>query len=275
METTAVLKRVTLAEMGQRLGHGILQDGKWSGGYELRRPMLDVEIEIDDSVQQPGLEEYPGRRMAWSLRTALESLCGKKMRDLSDKEALSMITLLPYTDVILLMYARFALKNPTIPTGEGTKCQCAHMIPAGSLIRPGGMDVDMLEPWRECPTLEIELDEPTEIEGLGTVKMLIVQVPSFRSTWYDMTEQQMRNGLRMRSRLVEPAIVGTDKHPVDKFVPPPEGYLARSMLRSDYEKIESKVLTFCGGVRPAFPLACPKCEADTLFPFRLSDLGLY
>jgi len=275
MDTIAP-KRVALAELGQRLGHGTQQGGKWAGGYEFRKPMLDVEIEIEDAIQQPGLEDLPGRRMVYSLRAALSTLLGKDMRALSDEDALSLISLLPYTDVILLLYARFLLRTPSIPTTGVTKCfKCGASIPPGSLIRPGGMEVDVLDPWRDRPTKEIVLEEPVDIEGLGEVKSLFIQVPTFRSTWYEMTEQQMRNGLRMRARLVEPAIVGTDKHPIDKFVSPREGFLGRSLLRSQYEKIEIDVLSFCGGVRPAFPLTCPKCKVDTLFPFRLPDLGLY
>lgn len=274
--TTSDPRRATLAELGQRLSHGILHNGKWSGDYSFRRPTVEVEIAVDDAIAAPELADLPGKRLLWSLRVALDSLCGRRMQELTDVEAMALLSMLPYPDVLLLAYARFYAKNATIPTGAEHACQrCGAKIPAGSPIQVGGMEVEYLEPWREAPTKVCELREPVEFAGLGVVKSFTIKVPTFADSWGQMTELQMRSGLRTRYRLVEPAIIGTDQTPVERFAAPSDGWLAKGLLRSDYEVLETQVLEFCGGVRPAFPLMCPKCKAAILFPFRLPDLGLY
>jgi hypothetical protein len=148
------------------------------------------------------------------------------------------------------------------------------MIPAGTAIDVCRMAVDVFDPWKVRPTGTYEFAAPVDVEGMGLTKVLTFEVPTWNQTLYPLTEEQMNRPLRSQYAYVEPAIVGTDKIPREQFVPGNAGWLARSLNDTTWPGLRDAVLSFGGGPRPAFPMRCPACAKDVLFPFPYTALGL-
>lgn len=256
METQG-LRRVTLAEMGQRLPHGRKFGGEVRQGYRMRQASQQVEIDVYAARTNSATTHYPGRRIVDCLRVVLDDLYGVDLRGMSEAEALTTIAVAPFVDVHTLINVRYWKRRRWLYTPNVLTCPvCREIIPPETKLNPGELGVLAYDTWDQQPSVEVVLDEAVEVGG-KLAKRFKLEVPSWASSYYDLDVTDFRNEEAQRSALVEAAVVEVD----DWKTLPARGW-SRKVDPAAIDEVTVALSRLAGGPSSWLPAKCPKHDRD-------------
>jgi hypothetical protein len=265
-----------LEALGNQLPHGLAGLDGARQDFSFKRSTANLEVAIGALKTMPVMIQRPGWLAVHALKLTLDTLAGEDMNKLPEEQAILHIARLPFVDVFHLLYARFWHRKKYVVADVARGCYaCSKVIPAGTRMQVGDMLVQARPSWTEMPTDEVVFDEPIDLPGLGETERVTVEVPSWESTWYGLSQSEWSNDEAIKLRIAEAAVVGTPDKPKGKFTRRPKGWLGEADP-SAYEQISDAIVTgFAGGPVPALPLPCPECATETPVPFSWRALAPY
>ena len=273
-ERSAEPRRVTLAELGQRLPYGRKLGSEHRADYVMREPSVQLDIDIYDAKTSESVRGFPGKAVSETLRLMLLDVCGKVIPEMGKEDSTLLVSHLSVPDVLTMLYARIFQRRPMLYTTGPMKCSCGSVVPAGSPLSVGQMLVEIHEPWTDPPTKVVEFDEPVVIKDLGgEIRQLTLGVPTWLASHGDLTDKQFSNDAYRRAATVEAAIIGSDLNPVERFKRPKRGYLF--LTHPDIlDRLLMEVIRLQRGPIPAIPATCPGCKTEILVPFSWREVPI-
>ena len=218
------LVKRTLAELGDVLPHGRLEDYPGRTAFRFMPPVLGVRRRQGQVKANTKLQRSPARMLAAYLGAALDTLGTDSCRAWTDDQAIERLGKLPVGDVLYLSMRWQALCYPDgAPLGDRQCGACG--APFGNVkVDLGTLEIDCLPDEarelrpvaRVCLLHGFELGSPDKRRAVAQV---LVRPPSFGDVFYGLAPESMRNDELVGERLLRGAILGSDALGPDRGLP--------------------------------------------------------
>lgn len=223
-EAEPYLVKRTLAELGDVLPHGRLEDMPNRTAFRFQPPTLGVRRRQGQVKANAKLQRNPARLLAAYLGAALHTLGGDDCRAWTDDQAIAKLGKLPVGDVLYLAMRWQALCFPDgAPLGDRQCGACGAEF--GTVkVDLGTLEIDCLpDNARElAPVARVALREGFEVgaaERARPVRQVLVRPPAFGDVFYGLAAESMRNDELVGERLLRAAICGSDALGADRGLP--------------------------------------------------------